>query len=423
MLSFFKSRKPRKPKSEEPQGVFSNILTLRNHEIDINESFTSQARHGYELNPYVYRAVNYIAESCASVHPLLFNSDDEIIENHPILDMLKYPNPVTSRFRLIEEIATHLRINGNAYIQKTMVNGKPRELYVLSPEHMSFVEGRRLDEPIRDYIYAGLDGVRWIPPSEIIHIKLINPRSIITGLSPMIPGSQSIQQNQDGRTWNTKLLQNGARTTGVIKNVHRLSDDEYETFKERFSETYRKSGELGRPMLLEEGLDWVPMGMNQVEMDFIQSHTLSAKEIAIAQGVPPEKIGDSANKTYSNAMEANKSFATDTQLPMLERIYGAFTMGLCGHWEDASYLTYDKDDIDALNIHNTELWSRVLHAGQSGVLTINEQREMLGFGDIGADGDIIFRSFGTVPLSEATQPLPDINWSPRYEETPDSEDE
>jgi len=43
----------------------------------------------------------------------------------------------------------------------------------------------------------------------------------------------------------------------------------------------------GRPMLLEGGLDWKPMGFSPSDMEFQKTKEAAAREIALAFGVPP----------------------------------------------------------------------------------------------------------------------------------------
>ena len=47
----------------------------------------------------------------------------------------------------------------------------------------------------------------------------------------------------------------------------------------------------GRPMLLEGGLDWKPMGFSPSDMEFQKTKEAAAREIALAFGVPPMLLG------------------------------------------------------------------------------------------------------------------------------------
>jgi phage portal protein BeeE len=71
----------------------------------------------------------------------------------------------------------------------------------------------------------------------------------------------------------------------------------------------------GRPMLLEGGLDWKPMGFSPSDMEFHETKQAAAREIAIAFGVPPMLMGIPGDATYANYQEANRAFYRLTVLP------------------------------------------------------------------------------------------------------------
>src|SRR6185312_14284574 len=63
--------------------------------------YAAFAREGFMQNAIVYRSVRMVAEAAASVPLLLYEGDAEIVD-HPLLDLVARPNPVSSAPDLLE---------------------------------------------------------------------------------------------------------------------------------------------------------------------------------------------------------------------------------------------------------------------------------------------------------------------------------
>jgi phage portal protein BeeE len=67
-------------------------------------------------NPVVYRAVRIVAEAAASVHWLVHDGAAEL-DAHPLLDLLRQPNPRQAGGEFMEALYGHLLVAGNCYIE------------------------------------------------------------------------------------------------------------------------------------------------------------------------------------------------------------------------------------------------------------------------------------------------------------------
>jgi phage portal protein BeeE len=77
--------------------------------------------------------------------PLKLYDSKNRIENHPILDLIRAPNPLQSGVELMEAFYAFLQIAGNTYLETVnLSNGEPGELYVLRPDRMSIIPDPRL---------------------------------------------------------------------------------------------------------------------------------------------------------------------------------------------------------------------------------------------------------------------------------------
>jgi HK97 family phage portal protein len=218
-------------------------------------------------------------------------------------------------------------------------------------------------------------------------------------MSPIEAGAYSIDQHNEAMAWMQALLQNSARPSGalVVSNGNTLSDDNFQRLKAQIEEQYSGSGNAGRPMLLEGGLDWKAMGLSPTDMGIIESKYSSARDVALALGVPPQLLGIPGDNTYSNYAEARLAFWEDTALPMLDYIIQDWNA-----WLAAPYgveIRADVDSIPAIADKRSKLWDM---ANTSTDLTINERRAMKGYEPI-VGGDVLFVSSAQITLEEANQ--------------------
>ncbi len=118
----------------------------------------------------------------------------------------------------------------------------------------------------------------------------------------------------------------------------------------------------GRPMLLEGGLDWKPMGFSPSDMEFQKTKEAAAREIALAFGVPPMLLGIPGDATYANYQEANRAFYRLTVLPLATRVAAAVSHWLSEFTGEAVELKPDLDQVPALAAERDAQWARVSEA-------------------------------------------------------------
>ena len=123
------------------------------------------------------------------------------------------------------------------------------------------------------------------------------------------------------------MLQNSARPSGALvvkaneyNNGGRLSEEQFEKLKSQLYASHTGSGNNGKPLILEGGLDWKEMSISPKDMDFIETKHTAAREIALAFGVPPQLMGIPGDNTYSNMVEARLSLWEQTIIPLIQDV-------------------------------------------------------------------------------------------------------
>lgn len=379
-------------------------LGMKAPEVAIGAGLSGQSSNGYR-NPYVYACINRRADDSAAVPWLLYTdrAKSREIESHPILDLLDSPNPVQSGYEFRRNLMGYRLLNGNGYMYAVpnSLTG-PKEMYLMRPDAVSYIKGQNMAEPVSGWRYSGIYGSLAISPQDLAHWRFWNPVDDVLGLSPLMAAALSVQSSNDSRMWNVGQLQNGGKPSGTITTDMSLTAKQREDLKKELERKHGGALNAGKVMVMEAGMHWEQMGMTAVEMDWLEGQGVSAREIALIYKTPPEIIGDSANKTYSNFKEAEEAFARSTIIPDLEELKSILNRWLVPKYKgEKLWLDYDADAIAGLRNSRSQLWSDL---NNTSWLTINEKRQAAGYEPIGMEGDVIFVPAVNLPLDYATQP-------------------
>ncbi len=396
MLNFLKkTKKPTESKSRRHlQHSFLHVNEMVSWSLS---NYETRAREGYVKNVVAHRVVNLLSTAAGSVPWLLYsvNSDGQRqqVKKHKILDLLKRPNCLMAGAEFFERLYAHRLISGNAYVQMVKKNGRPFELFLLRPDKVEVVMNENSPIPA-GYVYRPqemTDQEKFFPVSqidgysEILHIKNFNPLSDVYGISPMESAAYSIEQHNQASVWNQSLLKNGARPSGalVMKSQDGIADylteEQFARLKQQIDEKYVSAANAGRPILLEGGIEWQEMSMTPKDMDFIESKHSSARDIALAFGVPPQLLGIPGDMTYNNMQEARLALWEETILPLINSVKDSLNHWLSRSFGENLELDYDNDEISGL-IKKREIKLNSLE--NVSFMTINEKRDAIGLGPI-----------------------------------------
>lgn len=349
----------------------------------------SLVKNGFLGNPVGFRAVKLIAEAAAAL-PLVLQDAERRYDGHPVLDLVRRPNPVQGRADLFEALYAQILLSGNGYIEAVPGAGiLPGELHVLRSDRMSLVPGPDGWPVAYDYTVGGrkhrfdMTG----PVAPICHIRSFHPTDDHYGLSPLQAAAVAVDVHGAASAWSKALLDNAARPSGAIiykgpDGAGSLAQDQYDRLVGELESNHQGARNAGRPMLLEGGLDWKPMGFSPSDMEFHETKLSAAREIATAFGVPPMLIGIPGDATYANYQEANRAFYRLTVLPLVAKVTAALSHWLQGFGGEAVELKPDLDQVPALAAERDQQWARV---GAADFLTTAEKRALLGLPRLAED--------------------------------------
>lgn len=296
----------------------------------------------YQGSPWVYVAVNRIAEAAALVpfHVARRSAEGAVeVVDHPFERLLQKPNPLLSRFELIEHTVGHLEIHGNAYwFLAGEPGGHPLELWPLRPDRVSVVPDAR--RGVRGYVYE-VDG-RQVPldAAEVVHFRRWHPSNDYYGLSALEAARLAVEADRAMAEWNRRYFGEGmAVPAGIVAIRERVSDSDYERLQREWRLAY--GGRERRTAFLRgASVEWHNVGLSQQDMDFLNARRFNREEIFQIFGIPVGMFSE--NATEANALVGERVFVERTLWPKLVRIAEKITTdllpfygrGLVGRFED-----------------------------------------------------------------------------------------
>lgn len=373
--------------------VGNPVTTPRNYE--------GFAKEGYQKNVVVFRCIQMIATAVGGISWELYNQrvggNAIEIEQHPLLTLIRKPNPMQGQSAFFESFASFYMLTGNTFIESVRPKSTlpPLELWPVRPDKMQIVPGSR-GYPMKYIFKAPEMSKEWLVnpvtlQADMFHMKTFHPLNDWWGMSPLEAAMYSVDQSNQGQKWNLALLQNSATPSGVLQmktsDVNpggSLTEEQFSRLKNEMENEYSGSRNAGRPMLLEGGLEWKQISMSPKEMEFLKNKETTAIDICEVFGVPPEMLG-LGQKTFNNYKEARMSFYEDTILPIMDKIQDDLNNWLVPMFGKDLLLCYDKDDIEALAPKREAKFASVQNANW---LTQNEKRIATGYEP--ADGWDVF---------------------------------
>ncbi len=269
----------------------------------------------------VWAAVGLISETIGELPLFIYedvNGEKTRAKDHPLYTLLhNSPNPQMTAIEFRSILQSHLLLWGNAYAQIIYdESGRPVELWPMRPDRMIEVKiknGRKYftyqDENNKQKTFS--DATVW-------HIHGFGYNGVI-GHSPIWLARHTIGLSLDAQSFGEKFFSNDARPGFAIEHPNQLSEPAYNRLKEDLDEEHTGIENSHRPMILEEGMKLHEVGIPPEDAQFLETRKFQVREIARIFHVPPHKIGDLEQATFSNIEHQSIEFVQDCILPWTVR--------------------------------------------------------------------------------------------------------
>lgn len=281
-----------------------------------------------------YACVKVLSESVASLPLILYkrlpNGGKERATKNVLYSVLHdKPNRFMTSVEWLEMLMGHLCLRGNAFNQILRDNGgRVKELIPLNP---ALVRVRLENQELR-YKYEPSTGpARDFTADEVLHVKGQSSDGII-GESPISVAREVFGFAVAVQVHGAKSFANGVAMRGILKMPGHFDDEgKLNDFRKQWKEMYGGPENTGDTVVLEDGLEWVQVGMTMRDAQFLELAKLSGQDICRIWRMPPHKVGYMDNATFTNIEHQGIEFVTDTLMPWLRRIEQAINVAVLGN--------------------------------------------------------------------------------------------
>lgn len=359
----------------------------------------------------VFACCKILAESVACLPLHVYRQDGKgnkaLATEHPLYYLLHdSPNPEMTAYTFKENTMLHLLLNGNAYSQLHRDNaGRVIGLYPLIANRMTIQRDDDSGEIVYTYRPTTGENKHMKTPAEVtlrredvLHIPALGFDGI-QGYSPIAMARNAIGVAMATEEFGAKFFENGARPSGILKVPHVLKDPQ------KLSESWQSAyggANAGKVAVLEEGVEFQQLSVNQNDAQFLETRKFQIAEIARIFRVPLHMLNELDRATFSNITQQSLEFVVYTLTPWLVRLEQSFNKTLFTVAERGSYFVKFSVEGFLRGDYETRMkgYSTAL---QSGIMSVNEVRELEDLNAIPADegGELHLVNGNVVKLEDA----------------------
>jgi HK97 family phage portal protein len=332
----------------------------------------------------VFACVRVVSEGVASlplkVYRRLEGGGKAPATEHPLYPILHdSPNPEQTSFEFREMLQAHLELRGNAYAE--IVRGRGNQILELWPLHP---DGIRIERRPSGLVYfvkvpgqlAKQQGREEVPlaADRVLHLRGLSSDGVM-GLSPIQVASEAIGLAIAVEEYGARFFGNGAQPGGVIEMPGTLGDEATKKFKASWAEAHQGLTTAHRVAILEGGMTWKQIGLQNEHAQFLETRKYQVAEIARIFRVQLHKIMDLEHATFSNIEHQAIEHVVDTIRPRCVRNEQAMNLKLLAPNERGQYFV--EHLLDALLRGDTATRTQALQLQFiNGALTLDEWREI-----------------------------------------------
>lgn len=375
-------------------------------------NFENNVRHGIRKNEIIFACISKTANTAAQIRAKLVNGAGEEIEDtkHPLLDLIKRPNPFMNQFDFIGSITIYQKLAGRAVYEKERgPNGEVIALWDLRPDWVFPIVGYNIIQAY-EYRVPGQKSI-YLKPENVLDFKLFDPLNKIHPFPPVSVAAR-IGDVDNAETDYLKLyMEHGGTPPGLLTSKIKLTDNAIENAHKRWRARYGGIKGWIDPAILDSDITYQKIGDSFKEMGFEVLDRRSEVRICEVLDVPPLIINAWAGlerSTFENAEQIQKTWWHNSLIPLYANMLDVLNYGLANEYDDDVFIEWDYSEVPALKEQSADLWERVGSGVNGGWVTPNEARESVGLPPIeGGDELRAPMQFGQDPNQEDDNKKPD----------------
>lgn len=317
----------------------------------------------------VWACVAVLAKSqaVASVRLMQRNADGtrKRVYTHPVAELLRKPNDYQTTYDFAYDIGQQLAMYGNFHAK--IIRGTGKRPVNLLQFPVKALKAER-DKQNGDIFYRG---VKRYAQNEILHFRGVS-FDTLNGVSPIEYNRGTVGVAVKAGDHANKILKSGGRPAGILSLIGKTVPTNVEKLRKLWN-----SGDVaGKTEILSNGDKYIPISMNNAELQYIEVAQLKLTEICAIFGVPPHMVADVTKSADSNLSAQNIQFIKHTMLPtcmMVEQRYSASLL-TSKEVQEGFYITHNLAVLERADLLTRA--DAAIKFRTAGIKTSNELRQL-----------------------------------------------
>lgn len=409
-------------------------------------------RNGFEQNHVVFTVADWCAKKMTVPPPILYKTKNksaakryhaiqkaggfdnisdavklknmafEEVESHPILEVLKNPNPLMTWDEFVYGYFIFKQFVGNAVIQGVWTdNGlnanKIQQLWLLPSNYIRAVSGQGLS--VIDHYIDERNPDQKIQPEQVCVIRNFSSDyqtagSHLSGMSVLKSAARQLKKSNEALNAETEALQNRGASSLIFPDLKSDFDESMlpdgktiDTLNEDMRKRLKEAGNQGI-VLNSVPLKHIQIGMSPVDLQILETQKFDIQTWASLFHVDSRVVlNDHQSSTKDNMQAARLNSLTDGVIPHLIALANALNGWLVKSYnEEGLFLDFDTTVFPEVQ---RQLRDTAKEMSDTGAFTIDEIREIWKYANYtGENGDKILVGSNKQILDDLSNTLPDV---------------
>ena len=239
-------------------------------------------------------------------------------------------NPQQSRVDFWETVSESLDLRGNAYLWKTVVDGRVSSLWALHPDQVYVFRtagGVQYDvgfaDGFVDPVNAGRGFTR-VGRDVILHIRGFGAGGQIVAPTPLTLHRATFGAALAKQQFENGFYENGGTSSFVVKFPEGVGVTQAEAWRENFEAKYTGPENAGRVKVVGHGAELSTITLTQADAQYIESVQMSVDEIGRVFGVPVSLLDGRQGSEPLSPEHERQRWSTYGMAPRFNRVEAAF---------------------------------------------------------------------------------------------------
>jgi HK97 family phage portal protein len=277
----------------------------------------------YRQQPAVRTVVDFLARNVAQLNAKVYervsNTDRVEVWDHPVAELLRKPNPATTRYRHMFATVADMAIYDVAYWR--IIRQPSRSAVIrISPEVLRPHDETLPNGQVRR-VHRLSDGTI-VPRNNLIIFPGYSPDNFDEGVSPLETLRRVLEEEAAAQQHRHGMWRNSARQSGWIQRPIEApdwSDTARQRFRADVEAMMAGGANAGRIGVLEDGMTWNANSFSPKDTEYIAGRRLTYEEVAVVYGIDPSLFG-LGSATKASSEQKHKEVYQDVLGPLLRQI-------------------------------------------------------------------------------------------------------